>query len=238
MPKINCPFHFENTDSCEIFEDGYYCFGCGAHGPLSKLPKYIEIPKAEKKYTKSDIELSWEINAILKLPKKQIRGLDLHYDADYYYVMWPDFSYYKKRAFKETAAKYLCPKGAKKPLFECTGSWRDLMIVEGEINAMSADLVRPDFKIVSPGGVSEFTKQNYIDFYIQYEHIYIVFDRDLPGVDNAIKLCNILRKEYKRFVYLRPMQRDLNSILTTDGIDAVRRKVSAFSGVQKEMHTP
>ena len=30
--KINCPFHDDNTPSCYIYPDHYYCFGCGARG--------------------------------------------------------------------------------------------------------------------------------------------------------------------------------------------------------------
>ena len=30
--KGNCPFHNEKTPSFYVYEDGYHCFGCGAHG--------------------------------------------------------------------------------------------------------------------------------------------------------------------------------------------------------------
>ena len=29
---ICCPFHKEKTASMKIYQDSYYCFGCGAHG--------------------------------------------------------------------------------------------------------------------------------------------------------------------------------------------------------------
>lgn len=31
---IRCPFHKEKTASMKIYRDGYYCFGCGAHGDV------------------------------------------------------------------------------------------------------------------------------------------------------------------------------------------------------------
>lgn len=31
---INCPFHNEKTASMKIYQDSYYCFGCGAHGDI------------------------------------------------------------------------------------------------------------------------------------------------------------------------------------------------------------
>jgi putative DNA primase/helicase len=32
--KACCPFHLEKTPSFHVFEDGYHCFGCGAHGDV------------------------------------------------------------------------------------------------------------------------------------------------------------------------------------------------------------
>ena len=29
---MRCPFHAEKTPSMRIYQDGYHCFGCGAHG--------------------------------------------------------------------------------------------------------------------------------------------------------------------------------------------------------------
>ena len=29
---INCPFHNDKTPSMKLYDDHYYCFGCGAHG--------------------------------------------------------------------------------------------------------------------------------------------------------------------------------------------------------------
>lgn len=31
---ICCPFHEEKTASMKIYQDSYYCFGCGAHGDI------------------------------------------------------------------------------------------------------------------------------------------------------------------------------------------------------------
>ena len=30
--KVNCPFHLERNPSCQIYDDGFYCFGCGKGG--------------------------------------------------------------------------------------------------------------------------------------------------------------------------------------------------------------
>ncbi|MFQ6041402.1 MAG: CHC2 zinc finger domain-containing protein, partial [Candidatus Poribacteria bacterium] len=30
--KVNCPFHIDRNPSCQIYDDGFYCFGCGKGG--------------------------------------------------------------------------------------------------------------------------------------------------------------------------------------------------------------
>ena len=30
--KVNCPFHFDRNPSCQIYDDGFYCFGCNKGG--------------------------------------------------------------------------------------------------------------------------------------------------------------------------------------------------------------
>ncbi len=39
---INCPFHNEDTASCKVFNDHYYCFGCGAHGDIFSFVMQME----------------------------------------------------------------------------------------------------------------------------------------------------------------------------------------------------
>jgi DNA polymerase I-like protein with 3'-5' exonuclease and polymerase domains len=41
---VHCPFHEDGTPSLQIYPDHYHCFGCGAHGDLSKL----KLPNADK----------------------------------------------------------------------------------------------------------------------------------------------------------------------------------------------
>ena len=39
--QVCCPFHEETTPSCTIYDDGYHCYGCGAHG--SRLDWLIHV---------------------------------------------------------------------------------------------------------------------------------------------------------------------------------------------------
>ena len=39
---IRCPFHEEKTPSMKIYPDGFYCFGCGAHGDQVDFVRTME----------------------------------------------------------------------------------------------------------------------------------------------------------------------------------------------------
>lgn len=39
---ICCPFHKEKTASMKIYEDSYYCFGCGANGDIFSFVQSVE----------------------------------------------------------------------------------------------------------------------------------------------------------------------------------------------------
>lgn len=39
---IRCPFHKEKTASMKIYQDSYYCFGCGAHGDIFDFVSEME----------------------------------------------------------------------------------------------------------------------------------------------------------------------------------------------------
>lgn len=39
---IRCPFHKEKTASMKIYQDSYYCFGCGTHGDIFDFVSEME----------------------------------------------------------------------------------------------------------------------------------------------------------------------------------------------------
>lgn len=42
---ICCPFHREKTASCKIYEDSFYCFGCGTGGDIFDfVMRYESVP--------------------------------------------------------------------------------------------------------------------------------------------------------------------------------------------------
>lgn len=43
-----CPFHVEKTPSLKVYDDHYYCFGCGEHGDVTNfVSKLFGIPQYE-----------------------------------------------------------------------------------------------------------------------------------------------------------------------------------------------
>ena len=42
---ISCPFHKEKTASCKIYDDSFYCFGCGIGGDVFEfVMQYESVP--------------------------------------------------------------------------------------------------------------------------------------------------------------------------------------------------
>lgn len=49
---ISCPFHSEKTASCKIYDNSFYCFGCGAGGDVIRFVMLLfnlEYPQAVQK---------------------------------------------------------------------------------------------------------------------------------------------------------------------------------------------
>lgn len=226
--KINCPFHKEilgkhdSTASCHIYPetDTYYCFGCGATGKIKDLPGEHKLSLLETvKKPKEDLERSFK--RIHNLPVRKVRGLDLHTDSLGYYIIWPEDKYYKKRLYKPgVGGKYLSPTGHKKPLFYASRNNTDrLIIVEGEINALSIAEVVKDWSICSPGSAADFYSTNtkkYMKEFEKYQEILVIADDDPAGDEAARKLLKLLR-EVCFCVRGQLMSIDANQILVAEG---------------------
>lgn len=235
--KIHCPFHEETTPSCHIYEDAFFCFGCGAKGGLDKLPTdKVEFVRTSnfKNFYKEDV--TSRIAYINTLPTKSIRGLILPYDLTGYYLVYPGAQYYIKRVWDtDGGSKYLAPKGTQRPLYKARyGSYEDnkrgpLLVIEGELNAASAAMVLgytgPIRTVISPGSACELNKPKCIDYCLQYEYICIIVDKDAPGVAAGLQLKYKLIDKGKRVV-LWPLEADLNNLLQQDnGQEKVKDEV-------------
>lgn len=224
IERILCPFHKEDTPSLVVYDNGFKCFGCGRAGRLSELGRKDAINGVTPRHPPEDINKT--LDYVFSLPKENIRGLILHCDNDNYYIVWPqNFPYYKRRSKGKVAdgAKYLCPRGHEKPLFmlvEKKHTKQRLIVVEGEINALSVALACPDVPVASPGGTNEFFSkktEKYLQVFKQYENILIMVDKDSPGIKAAVEL-KVRLLQYTPYVATLLMEKDANEILTeTEG---------------------
>ncbi len=222
-----CPKHRENTGSAVVYGDKYHCFGCGATGDVSELG----LPAGEKVEPEYVEDLEASIERIKRLSQRNIRGFSLHYNDRGYFLVWPDSSYYKFRDSTATlpGGKYRGPAGHKKPWFiakEAEGP--EALLVEGEFNAMSAALVRPDLTVISPGGAGDFFSrgaENNLQKLTKYEKVYVVTDDDKAGAQAAIQATSKLKCFGVKDVRITLVKEDYNQILVEKGAEALKAEI-------------
>lgn len=245
MYKINCPFHDDKTASLAVYSDHYYCYGCSKHGSLGDLgvpvssasPRFLRT----RGYPPEDINKS--LKRILALPKKAIRGFELPYDDTGYYIVYPNANYYTKRLWEppKPSDKYRGPAGHKKPLMVCSPHdpmSDSLMVVEGQLNAMTAALFTPN--VVSPGAASDLNRPDFVNYYLQYINIRVIVDKDAAGVVSGIALRDTLLYKGKQVV-LHAVETDFNDLYVAKGKEAVQSEISraicVSSGVQERQES-
>lgn len=225
--KIRClnPKHIDSNPSMKVYPEIAYCFSCGYSVPS------IEVLSGEDliKLKKEPENVQETIDYIRECPVRVIRGLQLPVDNTGYFITWPSLDFYKKRLFKGPR-RYIGPRGRRAPLFEITGVSKDsAIVVEGELNALSLSIVTQRYPILSPGSATEFLR--YLPKYLTFDKIWIIVDRDKPGVIAGLKLKAELLKRNKK-VYLVACEKDINQILQDQGTKGVQ----AWVKENLEMH--
>lgn len=232
VDRILCPFHEETTPSFVIYANGSgHCFGCSKH--VSRF-KPVDQEKEQKRYIE-DVKSALE--QINELPTREIRGLELPFTNYGYYIVWPEGNYYKFRInnTNRDVSKYRCPTGVARPEFFISGNERNsaLIIVEGEINALSLKEAEIDADILSPGSAGEFYSRSMQDSLQQlgkYNNIMLIADKDKAGIIACIKLKEML-KSYNIPVIIYLMEKDCNEILVKDGKDKLKEEISKAMGL-------
>lgn len=235
-PRILCPKHIESTPSCVLYDDHFKCFGCGAYGTLESLGLGSNTRTYVDTVPPEDVKESLEY--VNSLPKEPIRGLELHTDERNYYIVWPDGAYYKSRSksSEDNSKKYYCPKGVPKPPFFIRSgkqfSWykKALMVVEGEINALSIAQCCSFIDILSPGGSGDFTSEKTkkaLPFFQQYNKILLIADADKAGAEAVMGLAGFLRSNGIK-TYAKLMDKDANDLLTGEGREALEKQIRSY----------
>jgi len=224
--KICCPFHQEDTPSCHVYHDGYHCFGCGAHGPLSDLKGRVDV-KAPPKHTEPEDLGPWR-QYLAKLPLRQVRGLSLPCDNRSYFIVWPGTQFFKRRFFEPgKGPKYVGPRGHQPPLFWVRREGAILVIVEGELNALSVAAALPEAAVCSPGSASNFSPaflRKELCNTVYYTKICIIADADNPGAE-AVMNAKGFFNAFGRDVQWKLMSPDANDVLVELGAETLREQL-------------
>lgn len=220
----------------EVYPDGHgYCFACNFYAKDAGEPTEVQ---GKDTYVENVQE---SVRHIQNLPLLAARGLNFHHDSNGFYILWPNAPYYKYRLLgAEESNRYRSPTGVKKPLFVArdTGGRGWLIIVEGEINALSIAKAMPEHAVCSPGGVSDFVSKRalseYLPFYRRYAKIVVIGDHDDPGKRASTLLMLELQKD--REVLARWMSTDANELLQQEnGEERVRQEVEHLMGVRRRV---
>lgn len=225
--KSVCPHHKgDNTPSLHTYPDGsQYCFGCGHYsGPNSEK-------KTEPQYNGPPEDIQYNIGRIKGLKKIFTRGMWFHADRDGFYILYPDGKYYVKRNANPDFGKYVGPRGHKKPLFRAKelSPSKPLIIIEGQLNALSLAEVGVSATVVSPGAATDFKKINHLPYYCVYNNIVLVLDNDAPGALGAIELkAQLLKFPEVKNVLIKLVDKDANDILQEKGSIALKEEYEAY----------
>lgn len=233
--KINCPNpdHQDDTASCAVYPGGdAWCFGCATY--------FKEVAKPADIETKSKEDMLATINHILTLPRQVIRGVELHYDDQGYYIIWPDHSYYKFRYWADNNSRYRSPTGHSPTLYFATPVYdfaNTLHIVEGELNSLSLNYLSPNKNqvIISPGSAMQFIKTamlNYLPKLTKYVKVNIWVDADKAGIEAAVKL-KIIAIQHNPNIEIHLLNKDFNDYLvgTEDDKEEIRYRIKKSMGV-------
>lgn len=230
VKSVKCPHHSggnENTPSLKLYDDGgEWCFACNWYKPGDgSVNEYVQETRPKE-------NLEETLSYIDTLPIKPYRGLTLPCDDVSAYIVWPCRGYYKRRFFtpNSTQPKYIGAFGHEKPLFVLHGNITHLIIVEGELNALSLKAAYPEYTIVSPGGASDMVSRKYdtyLPMYLRWHNLMVVVDDDEAGNKALLGLMGQLRARdpYKHIHTVRKKKPDANEILERHGCDRLKEEI-------------
>jgi hypothetical protein len=227
--KVLCPYHADTNPSMTLYDDGYgFCWVCWKQYRMSGPTE------ARIKTQKPPEDLDASLDKVSLLPKKMIRGLELPYNDYGYFIIWPDKSYYKVRKYKDDGSKYYGASGHKPPIFdlrEGSTSTRTLLVVEGEINALSAKKSMPWLPVISPGSAGHFKvhEDKILEICKLYDDVVIWADEDDAGYECILQLGGSLQFMGKIVDFILSNS-DANEILITQGVDKLRSFIRKYTG--------
>lgn len=228
-PRRKCPWHEDQTASLIKYPTQYYC-----HGACDRIYTNDEVKAKggeffedyeENEETVSE-DLTDKLRYIQSLRRIEHRGFHFPTDEIGYYILYPGESYYKYRFFDpKDRPKYLGPRACGVPLFWARRTLNPaLVVVEGEMNALSVAKAFPEWDACSPGSWGNFDAKNlrrYLSFFKRYSKLVVVLDRDGAG-EKGLTRAKAFFKPYFPLSRYHLLEPDANEILLTQGEDGVR----------------
>ena len=228
--KISCPggTHEDLNPSCAVYSDGNgYCFACNT--------PFKEVTQPDLKVVKRVENIYEKMAYIKQLPTQKLRGFEFPFDSSGYYIVWPGGGYYKLRRWDNShpSGRYSSPVGIVKPWFYANRKERptkSLIMVEGEINAMSVAVAFPEYDVISPGSATNFMdsySRNKLISFPTYSKVLILTDNDPSGLEAGVKMkAELVKRIPRTTIYL--MNEDANSIHTNYDEKELRKQIEAL----------
>jgi len=193
--KVRCPFpeHEDTNPSAYKYGNKIYCFVCNKGLALKE-----ERGVYEKTELKKQKVSEYDISRIQSLPITNYRCLDLHSDGKFVYIIYPDGQYYRARNIHSncSASKYVSPKGVVKHYMYLPCENTDtLLLVEGEINALSIRKVNSKVSLLCPGSATDFSTatKKYQNEIKRFKKVIVTADKDTAGAKAVINALKVLR---------------------------------------------
>lgn len=218
--KVHCPNHQDENPSAHVYDNGTFCFVCHK---MVETGDVKSIPLKKKVVAEN---ITGRIAEIRNLDTKRWRGLDFHADNFGCYILYPSGDYYKYRLFSpsQSGSKYLGPVGHSQPLFffKEEGNKEKLLIIEGEINAMTV-LEYNNYSVLSPGSAGNFLSKidEIISIAIEYGKIVVWADKDPPGIKAIMELTSQLKIKGKKVEYIMEDMDANEMLLNGKGISSL-----------------
>jgi len=206
-----------------IYADGSaYCYGCSLYIKNFTKPRDNKIEVIPE-------DINARISYIRSLPSTSHRGLIFPFDNTGYYIIWPNDIYFKCRRWIDDPVygKYINPKNVTQPWFIIRKKSKKLMIVEGEINALSLNTLNLPIDIMSPGSAGQFNVSKCgfdLKEFSNYNQIVMITDWDKAGVTGALKLKSQILP-HNPDIKIKLVYQDYNQILTNHGQEGLLEEV-------------
>jgi DNA primase len=252
--KTLCPFHQDSSPSCHIYDDGFHCYACGAHGDaldwyqqVHSLSKADAIKELSQRVGTMPIAQRTKLvkywQRLEQLPKSprdgftadDCKALGIAASGNDAVLAITDplgnIVAFKQRRHivNEGQSRYFyLTKDCGTPAWcsPCFFTSEKVLIVEGELNAMACALVRRNMdEDIAFMGIAGVNGQLWLEA-LKDKIVYCYADGDAPGQAARDRWAlAAIEVGAKRVFRLEPWEMDANDILVKLGPDELRERI-------------